>query len=96
MRHEYRILGSVNIAILGHDVGGESGAADREGVEQWVWSLEVVVGLEWERLDSGCEIVRPGGEVERAIERSVVPGGEHAMDAGVGSDDGICGRGERD
>ena len=54
------------------------------------------MGLEGKRLDSGCEVMGPGGEVERAVERSAFPGGDDAMDAGIGSDGGIGGRVKRD
>jgi len=96
MRHEYRILVIISIVTLGYDVSSESCTTDREGIEEWVRSLEVVVGLEGKRLDSGGEVMGPGEEVEGVIERSTVPGGDDAMDAGIGSDGGIGGREESD
>lgn len=93
MRHKYRTL---EVVSLGHDVCGESSAADRKGVEEWVLALEVVVRLKWERLDSSGKAVGPRSEVEGAVERPTVPVGNDVMDAGVWGDLGVAGGGERD
>ena len=61
-----------------------------------MWSLEVVVRLKRERLDSYGEVVGPVREVEGAVERSTVPGGDDAVNAGVWGDLGVGGGRERD